>query len=88
MTLSVFHQGGVVGLLLWGILYLATLLGCWKQRANPLVFALSATVVYGLVAGMTEGGSFLSRPKEHWFLIWIPIALAAAALLKANEDER
>lgn len=88
MTLSVFHQGGVVGLLLWGILYLVTLLGCWKRRANPLVFALSATVVYGLAASMTEGGSFLSRPKEHWFLIWIPIALTAAVLLKANEDER
>lgn len=86
MTLSVLYQGGVVGLLLWAALYVVTLFQCWKQRANPLVFILSSTVVYGLAAGMTEGGSFLSRPKEHWFLIWIPITLTAAALLNARSD--
>lgn len=86
MTLSVLYQGGVVGLLLWAALYFVTLFQCWKQRANPLVFILSSTVVYGLAAGMTEGGSFLSRPKEHWFLIWIPVTLTAAALLNARSD--
>ncbi len=39
---------------------------------------------YGLVAGMTEGGSFLSRPNEHWFLIWIPLALVAAFTVRSE----
>lgn len=86
MTLSVLYQGGVAGLSLWAALYVTALLACWKRRRNPLVFALSATIVYGFAASMTEGGSFLSRPKEHWFLIWIPMALAAAATLRTTAD--
>ncbi|MDO9599076.1 MAG: hypothetical protein Q7J47_15275 [Azoarcus sp.] len=89
MTLSVFYQGGLAGLLLWLALYLTALITCWKYRRNPVVLGLSATVVYGFAAAMTEGGSFLSRPKEHWFLIWVPMALVAAATtLRQPKDER
>lgn len=34
--------------------------------------------MFGLAAGLTEGNAFLPRPKEHWFLIWIPMALLYA----------
>jgi len=37
---------------------------------------------------MTEGGSFMSRPKEHWFLIWIPIAIHLAVLCKASNTRK
>jgi tRNA A-37 threonylcarbamoyl transferase component Bud32 len=33
--------------------------------------------MYGIGAGLTEGGGILSRPKEHWFLLWIPLAIIA-----------
>ena len=49
-----------------------------RWRDDALVQIFSATMLYGLAAGITEGGSFISRPKEHWFLIWIPITLLAA----------
>lgn len=80
MELAVLLSGGLTGLLMWISLYAIALLFAWRNRHNPLVMIASALVVYGLGAGLTEGRGFLSRPKEHWFLIWIPIALQAAAL--------
>lgn len=86
MVLAVLYFGGFAGLALWTWLYGSTLVACWRQRADSLVFICSAPLVYGLAASMTEGGSFLPRPKEHWFLIWIPFALLAAALRNPRGD--
>lgn len=88
LTLSVLYAGGLVGGALWLSLYAVALRESWRWRRDKWVQAFSATVVYGFAAGLTEGGSFLSRPKEHWFLIWIPLALLAAAVFKANTDEQ
>lgn len=77
LTLAVLFDGGLIGLLTWMAIYLTAFATVWKHRQHPWAIICSATIVYGLVAGMTEGGSFLSRPKEHWFLIWIPLALVA-----------
>lgn len=77
LTLAVLFDGGFVGLSAWIILYAVAFATLWKHRQQPWAIISFAAVVYGFVAGMTEGGSFLSRPKEHWFLIWIPLALAA-----------
>jgi O-antigen ligase len=88
LTLSVLYAGGLVGGGLWLFLYGVALKEAWHGRRDKWVLAFSATVVYGFAAGLTEGGSFLSRPKEHWFLIWIPLALLAAAVFKANADEQ
>lgn len=78
MLLAVLYYGGFAGLALWCWLYGSAALACWRERRKPFVFICSAPLIYGLAASMTEGGSFLSRPKEHWFLIWIPFALLAA----------
>lgn len=87
LTLSVFFSGGIVGGGLWIMLYAVALVDSWRLRSNKWVLVCSATVVYGLVSGMTEGGAFLSRPKEHWFLIWIPMALLSLATYRARIHE-
>ena len=81
MTLSVLYRLGLVGVAFWGAMYVASLYAAWKHKRDDAVVIFSVAVVYGLMAGMTEGGSFLSRPKEHWLLIWIPLALLNATLL-------
>lgn len=75
IELGVFIEGGFVGLSIWLALYTMALLYAWRNRANYHVMIASALLVFGLAAGLTEGGAFMSRPKEHWFLIWIPFAL-------------
>jgi O-antigen ligase len=81
IELAVLLSGGLTGLLMWISLYALALLFAWRSRHNPLVMTASALVVYGLAAGLTEGRGFLTRPSEHWFLIWIPITLLTAALI-------
>src|SRR5690606_35623454 len=82
IPLAVLLSGGIIGLALWLNLYFQCLRPAWNNRKDRLVFVLSAATVFGLAASLTEGGDFLSRPKEHWFLIWIPMALLTAACLR------
>jgi O-antigen ligase len=84
LTLAVLFAGGIVGGVLWLLMYLRALLETWEWRNNKGVLIFSAQVFYGLIAGLTEGGSFLPRPKEHWFLVWIPLALLAASVYQAK----
>jgi len=79
MELAVLFSGGIVGLLLWLALYATALVFAWRNRQDRLVLLASSALIFGFTAGLTEGNAFLSRPKEHWFLIWIPFSLLAAA---------
>lgn len=77
-ALGVLYNVGVLGFLPWiGMIALGLYSG-WKNRAEPLFLLASALLVFGIGAGLTEGGGIISRPKEHWFLLWIPLALLAA----------
>jgi O-antigen ligase len=78
IELSVLFCGGIVGLTLWLMMYAYAMGYAWQQRKHPAVLIASTLVVFGFVAGLTEGSAFFSRPKEQWFLIWIPLALLAA----------
>ncbi|WP_274079983.1 O-antigen ligase family protein [Pseudomonas asiatica] len=74
IELGVLYAGGVVGLALWMAIYgLAMSAGLTASTpASPLA---ATWLVFGFASGLTEGSAFMSRPKEHWFLIWIPMAL-------------
>ncbi len=78
IELSVLFSGGIVGLTLWLLMYSYAMLYAWQRRQQPAVLIASTLVVFGFFAGLTEGSAFFSRPKEQWFLIWIPLALLAA----------
>ncbi|MBD9502574.1 O-antigen ligase family protein [Pseudomonas sp. PDM17] len=77
IQLAVLICGGLAGWALWTLMYGVALAYCIRERQCARVRGVSALLVFGLTAGMTEGGSFISRPKEHWFLIWIPLAMLA-----------
>ena len=62
----------------WAFMQLWGLYNSWRHRVNPLFILASAWLVYGIGASLTEGGGILPRPKEHWYLLWIPLALIAA----------
>jgi O-antigen ligase len=81
IELGVLFCGGLVGLTLWLLMYAYAMTYAWQQRQQPAVLIASTLVVFGFFAGLTEGSAFFSRPKEQWFLIWIPLALLAATRL-------
>ena len=77
-ALGVLYYVGIVGLIPWAFMQLWGLYNSWRHRVNPLFILASAWLVYGIGAALTEGGGILPRPKEHWYLLWIPLALIAA----------
>ncbi|UVJ44446.1 bifunctional O-antigen ligase/aminoglycoside phosphotransferase family protein [Pseudomonas sp. LS1212] len=77
-ALGVLYYVGIIGFLPWLAMQAWGLLSCWRHRTQPLFILASSLLVFGIGAGLTEGGGILSRPKEHWFLLWIPLALIAA----------
>ncbi|PZP06638.1 MAG: polymerase [Pseudomonas protegens] len=77
-ALGVLYYVGIVGLLPWLFMQAWALFKSWQLRAEPLLILASTWLMFGIGAGLTEGGGILSRPKEHWFLLWIPLALIAA----------
>ncbi|MGX9382440.1 O-antigen ligase family protein [Pseudomonas sp. JQ36] len=85
-ALGVLYYVGIIGLLPWLFFLFWGLLSSWRQRVQPLLIIASTWLVFGIGAGLTEGGGIISRPKEHWFLLWIPLALIAA--LSINQRAR
>ncbi|KAF1033099.1 MAG: hypothetical protein GAK37_00240 [Pseudomonas sp.] len=74
-ALGVLYYVGIVGFVPWIFMLGHGLYKGLKERAQPLFILASSLLAYGIGAGLTEGGGILSRPKEHWFLLWIPLAL-------------
>ncbi|MFK3645063.1 O-antigen ligase family protein [Pseudomonas protegens] len=77
-ALGVLYYVGIIGLLPWLFMQAWGLFKSWQLRSAPLFILASTWLMFGIGAGLTEGGGILSRPKEHWFLLWIPLALIAA----------
>jgi len=75
IELGVLYAGGVIGLVLWMAIYSLAIYFCWNYRKHPGVTLAASWLIFGFASGLTEGSAFMSRPKEHWFLIWIPLAL-------------
>ena len=85
-ALGVLYYVGIIGLLPWLFFHAWGLIRSWRHRVQPLFIIASAWLAFGIGAGLTEGGGIISRPKEHWFLLWIPLALVAA--LSINQRAR
>ncbi|MHC8324443.1 O-antigen ligase family protein [Pseudomonas sp. LB1P83] len=85
-ALGVLYYVGVFGLLPWLFFQAWGLFSSWRYRLQPLFIIASTWLIFGIGAGLTEGGGIISRPKEHWFLLWIPLALIVA--LSVNQRAR
>ncbi|MDO9622577.1 MAG: O-antigen ligase family protein [Pseudomonas sp.] len=87
-ALGVLYYTGIVGLTLWLAIHGIALLQCWRHRSDALFIVCGALLVYGIGAGLTEGGGILPRPKEHWLITWIPLALIAALSIRTRQAQR
>ena len=81
------YYTGIIGLTLWLAMHGLALFQCWKHRSNYLFIVCGALLVYGIGAGLTEGGGILPRPKEHWLVTWIPLALIAALSIRTRQAQ-
>lgn len=82
--LSVMYFTGLIGFFFWASMHIVAIVFCIKHKKQPIFILASSLLIYGIAAGMTEGGGLLPRPKEHWFITWIPLALASALISYQN----
>lgn len=85
--LGVLFYTGLVGGLCWLFMHASALWICWKRRSDVCFIIAGALVLYGLGAGLTEGGGILPRPKEHWLLTWIPLAWVATLSIGRQQEK-
>lgn len=83
-AIGVLYYTGIIGLTFWLAMHGLALFQCWKHRSNYLFIVCGALLIYGIGAGLTEGGGILPRPKEHWLVTWIPLALIAALSIRTR----
>lgn len=86
-ALGVLYYTGIIGFALWLAMHGLALFQCWKHRSNYLFIVCGALLAYGIGAGLTEGGGILPRPKEHWLVTWIPLALIAALSIRTRQTQ-
>lgn len=77
-ALGVLFYLGVAGLIPWAAMQLLALARGIELRKHPTMLLGSTWLVFGIGSGLTEGGGVLTRPNEHWYLLWLPLALIAA----------
>lgn len=81
------YQLGVIGLIVWLTLIAHLFRLYLKNTHNLLIATAFPMLIYGIIAGMTEGGNFFGRPKEVWFLTWLPIAILIASESTINKPK-
>lgn len=86
-ALGVLYYIGIIGMIPWAFILVWGLLSGYRQRLQPLFVLASTLLVYGIGAGLAEGGAVLTRPREHWFLLWIPLALIAALSIANRRNQ-
>ena len=77
-VLGVLFYVGIIGLLPWLFFLGWGLLSSWRQRVQPLLIIASTWLVFGIGPRLPAGAGISIPPNEHWFLLWIPLALIAA----------
>jgi len=88
LFLSVGLDLGGVGLLLWLCIWGLLFQGAWRNRQSALGGALLGIWCFASVAFLTDGAGIWSKPREIWFLTWIPLTLALALATAAKPSRQ
>lgn len=74
---------GLVGLLLWLVVWLCTLLVGWRERATQEGRLLLGSALLASVAVQFDAASIWGTPRAEWFVTWLPVGLALALVARA-----
>ena len=73
--LGIIYNFGVIGFILWISLLVSMFNIYRKNKLSFLSQVGAAMLIYGIISGITESTNIFTRPKEQWFLFWLPIAI-------------
>ena len=86
--LAVGYYGGIVGFVLWCACLLWSVrsaLFCQNKAYRRISISL---LIYGIIASSFDGSSFMGRPGEVWFILWLPIALCFKSEFEAKANRK
>lgn len=66
---------GLIGVLLFLVVWFQTLWRAWQARDQALGYALLALWVFSTVSLMTDGIGLWLKPNADWLITWLPVAL-------------
>lgn len=75
LYLQLWFEYGVVGFALFVLLLSTALLKAWRLRADPTARAALSTLVFAMVAMVSDISTVFSRPNTYWVVLWLPIGL-------------
>lgn len=75
--LATYREGGLVGIALFTLLWLAAVFSAVKLYIKGKTVYL-AMLVLGLICLIPYQDSLITRPREHWLYFWLPLALLVA----------
>ena len=76
LYLSLFHQGGVVGLALFAALLGGAAFALSRKLCNPDARLALALLAAGAVAALFDGHQLMHKVGVMWWLFWLPVATA------------
>jgi hypothetical protein len=86
--LAVGYYGGIIGLVLWCVCLFwcaRSALLCENKAYSRITTAI---LIYGIIAASFDGSSFMGRPGEVWFILWLPIALCLKSEFEAKANKK
>ncbi|RDH42467.1 O-antigen ligase family protein [Zooshikella ganghwensis] len=86
--LAFAYHYGFVGLFFWLSLLALLSISCLRTKDPLMNYVALPLLIYGAIAGLTEGGNIVGRPKEVWFLTWFPISIAIGLLVVAGKNNK
>lgn len=75
LYLQMWFEYGVVGFALFVLSLGTALLKAWRLRSDPAARVALATLVFALVAMVSDISTVFSRPNPYWVVLWFPIGL-------------
>jgi len=83
---GVLFELGVIGLIIWIVFYASLARDFFRSEKTPLIMFSGCLAIFGFGSGITDGMTYLSRPKEHWFILWLPFSMLLASVLVSKES--
>ncbi|QXI31560.1 O-antigen ligase family protein [Pseudomonas vanderleydeniana] len=74
--LQLWFEYGIGGFILFLLLLGTALHKAWRLRADPAARVTLATLVFALVAMVSDISTVFTRPNVYWVVFWLPIGLS------------
>jgi hypothetical protein len=75
--LATYRDGGLVGILLFAVLWLSAVFCAFKLYIRGTSVYL-AMLVLGFICLIPYQDNLITRPREHWLYFWLPLAFLVA----------